>query len=659
MFQDNPLLVQLKQQIHDSKEQVEGVVKSTDKAYGFLECDKKTYFIAPPSMKKLMHGDKIKATIEKQGDKEQAEPESLIEPMLTRFIAKVRFNKDNKLQVLVDHPSINQPIGAQQAKSVKEELQEGDWVVAHLKTHPLRDDRFFYATINQFICRADDELAPWWVTLARHEQSRYPVQGAEHYEMLDQKTRENLTALHFVTIDSESTMDMDDALYIEPITQNNEQTGWKLVVAIADPTAYIALDCQIEQEAKQRCFTNYLPGFNIPMLPRELSDELCSLIANETRPALVCYIETDLAGNITAKPHFVSAYVQSKAKLAYNNVSDYLDQTQNAWQPETPETAQQIHWLHQFTKARIQWRKTHSLLFKEKPDYAFVLAENGKVQEIKAEYRRIANQIVEEAMIIANICAAQFLHENAKTGIFNTHSGFDKKYLENAHNFLMANLANEQNNAELAERYSVENLATLNGYCQMRHDIDHLESDYVALRLRRYLTFSEFKSELAPHFGLGLEGYATWTSPIRKYSDMVNHRLIKAVLSQQPCEKPQNEVLARLQEARRQNRLVERDIADWLYCRYLSPKVAENVEFNAEVQDVMRAGLRVQLLENGASLFIPAATLHNNKEEIQLNPDELALYIKGDRTYKIGDMVKVKLTEVKETTRSIVGEIVQ
>lgn len=505
MFQDNPLLAQLKQQIHDSKEQVEGVVKSTDKAYGFLECDKKNYFIAPPSMKKVMHGDKIKATIEKQGDKEQAEPEALIEPMLTRFIAKVRFNKDNKLQVLVDHPSINQPIGAQQAKSVKEELQEGDWVVANLKTHPLRDDRFFYATINQFICRADDEFAPWWVTLARHEQSRYPAQGVEHYEMLDQKTRENLTALHFVTIDSESTMDMDDALYIEPITQNSVQTGWKLVVAIADPTAYIALDCQIEQEAKQRCFTNYLPGFNIPMLPRELSDELCSLIANETRPALVCYIETDLAGNITAKPHFVSAYVQSKAKLVYNNVSDYLDQTQNVWQPETPEIAQQIHWLHQFTKARIQWRKTHSLLFKEKPDYAFVLAENGKVQEIKAEYRRIANQIVEEAMIIANICAAQFLHEQAKTGIFNTHSGFDKKYLENAHNFLMANLANEQNQAELAERYSVENLATLNGYCQMRHDIDHLESDYVALRLRRYLTFSEFKSELAPHFGLGLE----------------------------------------------------------------------------------------------------------------------------------------------------------
>ena len=454
-------------------------------------------------------------------------------------------------------------------------------------------------------------------------------------------------------------MDMDDALYIEPIEQNGEQTGWKLVVAIADPTAYIALDSQIEKDAKQRCFTNYLPGFNIPMLPRELSDELCSLIANETRPALVCYIETDLEGNITAKPHFVSAYIQSKAKLAYNKVSDYLEQADDAWQPETSEIAQQIDWLHQFTKARIQWRKTHSLLFKEKPDYSFVLAENGKVAEIKAEYRRIANQIVEESMIIANICAAQFLDEQAQTGIFNTHSGFDKKFLENAHNFLMANLANEQNQAELAERYSVENLATLNGYCQMRHDIEPIEGDYLEFRLRRYLTFAEFKSELAPHFGLGLEGYATWTSPIRKYSDMVNHRLIKAVLTQQTCNKPQDEVLARLQEARRQNRLVERDIADWLYCRYLADKVAENAEFDAEVQDVMRGGLRVQLLENGASMFIPASTLHNNKDEMQVNSDEIALYIKGECIYKIGDIVKVKLTEVKELTRSIVGEIVQ
>lgn len=658
MFQNNPLLAQLKQQIHDSKEHVEGVVKSTDKAYGFLETDKKTYFIAPPAMKKLMHGDKIKATIEKQGDKEQAEPDELLEPMLDRFIARIRFNKDNKLQVAVDHPSIKQPMGANVVKNITQELKEGDWVVAKLKTHPLRDDRFFFTQIVEFICSAEDEFAPWWVTLRRHEQSRDPVQGVENYALLEQKNRENLTALHFVTIDSETTQDMDDALYIQPIEQNGAQMGWQLVVAIADPTAYIALDSQMEKDARQRCFTNYLPGFNIPMLPRELSDELCSLKANEVRPALVCYIETNLQGEITQPPRFVEAEIQSKAKLAYDKVSDYLEHTENAWQPEGKETAQQIHWLHQFTLARMQWRQTHSLRFKEKPDYSFVLADNGKVQEIKAEYRRIANQIVEESMIIANMCAAQFLHENAHTGIFNVHTGFDEKNLESAHNFLLVNLANDENRSVLTERYSVGNLATLNGYIQMRHDIEPIEGNYLEFRLRRWLTFAEFKSERAPHFGLGLEGYATWTSPIRKYSDMVNHRLIKAVLAQQPCEKPSDEILARLQEARRQNRLVERDIADWLYCRYLANKVEENKEFEAEIQDVLRGGLRVQLLENGASVFIPASSLHNNKEEMLVNNDEIALYIQGSRAYKIGDMIRVKLIEVREEVRSLIGNIV-
>ena len=189
----------------------------------------------------------------------------------------------------------------------------------------------------------------------------------------------------------------------------------------------------------------------------------------------------------------------------------------------------------------------------------------------------------------------------------------------------------------------------------MRHDIEPLEGNYHEYRLRRYLTFAEFKSELAPHFGLGLEGYATWTSPIRKYSDMVNHRLIKAALLQQTGEKPQDSVLARLQEARRQNRLVERDIADWLYCRYLADKISS--EFEGEVQDVTRGGLRVQLSDNGASIFVPTSTLHNNKEEMQLNADELALYIKGECAYKIGDLVKIKLTEVKEETRSLIGSI--
>ena len=114
------------------------------------------------------------------------------------------------------------------------------------------------------------------------------------YSFEETAIRQDLTDLNFVTIDSETTEDMDDALTIKPILENQQQIGWKLSVAVADPTAYIPLDSQIEADAKQRCFTNYLPGFNIPMLPRELSDDLCSLMENEKRPALVCEIETDM-----------------------------------------------------------------------------------------------------------------------------------------------------------------------------------------------------------------------------------------------------------------------------------------------------------------------------------------------------------------------------
>lgn len=656
MFQDNPLLAQLKQKIHDAKPKVEGIVRATDKSYGFLECDKNSYFLPPPAMKKLVHGDKIRAAIETIGDKEQAEPLELIEPMLTRFIAKVRFNKDNKLQVIVDHPQINQPIGAKQAKSLTESLQAGDWVVATLKTHPLRDDRFLFAEITQFICHEDDEFAPWWVTLAKHEQSRYPVEGQAEYHMLDTQERLDLTDLHFVTIDSESTQDMDDALYIEPtLNENNQQVGWKMVVAIADPTAYIAEDSNIESAARQRCFTNYLPGFNIPMLPRELADDLCSLTPNDTKAALVCTIQTDMYGNVIEKPVFVSAYVQSKAKLAYDKVSDYLEKVADAWQPEDEKTLAQINYLFQFTKTRVEWRKQNSLLFKENPDYSFELAENGKVLAIHASYRRIANQIVEEAMILANMCAAEYLNENIGCGIFNTHMGFDSKNLTAAKEFLLNQVTLE----DKATRYTEETLSTLDGYRQMRQDIDDADSDYLELRLRRYLTFAEFKPQLAPHFGLGLTGYATWTSPIRKYSDMVNHRLIKSFIQgKTDFTEPSENVLQRLQEARRQNRLVERDIADWLYCRYLADKVEAKPQFDAKIQDISRGGMRVQLTENGASIFVPASTITENKDDYQFNSDELALYIKGERRYKIGDIVNIQLSEVKEETRSLIGVLI-
>lgn len=174
--------------------------------------------------------------------------------------------------------------------------------------------------------------------------------------MLDEGLeRQDLTALNFVTIDSASTEDMDDALYAEELADGKLQ----LTVAIADPTARIAEGSKLDNTAKIRAFTNYLPGFNIPMLPRELSDDLCSLRAKEVRPVLACRMTIAADGTIEDDITFFTATIESKAKLAYDNVSDWLEGN-NGWQPENDEIAEQIRLLQRICMSRGEWRHNHA-----------------------------------------------------------------------------------------------------------------------------------------------------------------------------------------------------------------------------------------------------------------------------------------------------------
>jgi Exoribonuclease II len=172
MFQDNPLLAQLKEKLHAQTPRAEGVVKGTEKGFGFLEVDaQKSYFIPPPQMKKVMHGDRISAVIHTDKDRESAEPETLIEPFLTRFVGRVQ-KKDDRLSIVPDHPLLKEAIQCRAARDVTHDFQNGDWAVAEMRRHPLKGDRGFYAELTEFIVTADDHLAPWWVTLSRHNLER-------------------------------------------------------------------------------------------------------------------------------------------------------------------------------------------------------------------------------------------------------------------------------------------------------------------------------------------------------------------------------------------------------------------------------------------------------------------------------------------------------
>ncbi|EOC1338717.1 exoribonuclease II [Cronobacter dublinensis] len=640
MFQDNPLLAQLKQQLHSQTPRAEGVVKATEKGFGFLEVDaQKSYFIPPPQMKKVMHGDRVIAVIHTEKEKESAEPEELIEPFLTRFVGRVQ-KKDDRLSIVPDHPLLKDAIPCRAERGVSHDFQSGDWAVAEMRRHPLKGDRGFYAELTQFITFGEDHFVPWWVTLARHNLEREAPDGVATERLDENLTREDLTALDFVTIDSASTEDMDDALYVETLDGDRLQ----LTVAIADPTAWIAEGSKLDNIAKVRAFTNYLPGFNIPMLPRELSDDLCSLREGVARPALVCRMIIDAQGAISDEIQFFAATIESKAKLAYDDVSNWLEE-KGDWQPASDAIAAQIRLLQQVCQRRSAWRTEHALVFKDRPDYRFVLGEKGEVLDIVAEPRRIANRIVEESMIAANICAARVLRDKLGFGVYNVHAGFDPASTEQLATLLQSH----------GMHVDANDVLTLPGFCKLRRELDAQPSGFLDSRIRRFQSFAEISTEPGPHFGLGLEAYATWTSPIRKYGDMVNHRLLKAIIKGESAQRPQEASTVQMAERRRLNRMAERDVGDWLYARFLKDKAGTDTRFAAEIIDVSRGGMRVRLVDNGAVAFIPAPFLHAVRDELACSQENGTVQIKGETVYKVTDVIDVTIAEVRMETRSVIA----
>lgn len=642
MFQNNPLLAQLKQQLHAQTLRVEGLVKGTEKGFGFLEVDgQKSYFIPPPHMKKVMHGDRITAAIHTDKEKEIAEPESLIEPFLTRFVGKVQKKEnDNRLWIIPDHPLLKDTIPCRPANHVDHAFENGDWAVAEMRRHPLKGDRGFHAEITGYITQGDDHYAPWWVTLTRHELEREAPAMTDCPLDDNSIERIDLTALDFVTIDSATTEDMDDALHIT----KNDDGSLKLSIAIADPTAYIKAGSELDKIAYQRSFTNYLPGFNIPMLPRELSDDLCSLRPNVRRPALVCQVSIFEDGQLGDDIQFFSAWVESKFKLVYDEVSDYLE-SQEGWKPESDAVTSQIILLKEMSERRNNWRLQNALVFKERPDYRFILDENGHVVDIVIEQRRTANRIVEEAMITANLCAAKILRDKLGFGVYNVHTGFEPTQIEQVIEVLK----------EHGIEANAEALLKLEGFCELRRKMDNQPTQFLDSRIRRFQTFAEIKTEPGPHFGLGFDAYATWTSPIRKYSDIINHRLLKAIIQQVEIEKPTEDLCLQLTERRRANRMAERDVGDWLYARFLQPHAGTDKAFPAEIIDITRGGLRVRLVDNGAVAFVPGPFLHAVRDELQCSQETGSVLIKGEIVHRLNDIINVRIEDVRMETRNIVA----
>jgi len=649
MFQDNPLLNQLKQKIQQDIPKRQGVVKATDKGYGFLETDKgKRFFIPPNEMKKVLHGDRINAFVRENGDKTTVEPSQLKSTETDTFVARL-IMQQGKISIKANNPLLKAFFKIQGGQKLAEQgYQHDDWVNVKLIKHALNEGKGFLVEVKSKIADAHDPFAYRLITVATHKLPNKAPEFDHPWQVIDPELeRRDLTKLPFFTIDGINTQDMDDALYIE-----SNENGWSLTVAISDPSAYVPEESEMDAEAKRRGFTLYLPNFNVPMLPRDLSDSLCSLKEGEKRATLCCQIEIDTDGEIVGDAQFFAAWMKSHYRLNYNDVSNYLEndsENSNQWKPNR-QLAEQLQTLSDASLKRLEWRTENNVVFKSQPDYTLKLNNKGEVYEILCEPRRTANRLVEESMIAANICAGQFLSKHKQQGVFNVHSGFASDRLNKAVELL----------AEHNIESDVETLSSLAGYTKMRQQAALLHNGYLDHRLRKLLAYADTKNTPEAHFTMGIENYATWTSPIRKYGDLLNHRLIKSVLLNKDNINISEDIGAVLNDARKSQRLAERDVNNLLYSHYLKDQVQSQWRFKAEIFDIIKAGLRVRVQENGATFFIPGSLLcADTKNAKQITCDrELGKVIIAEQTeLQLGDVIDVILNNVKVETGQLIGRL--
>lgn len=599
MFNQDSLqqLKQLKKEIHDSIERVEGVVRGSQGRFGFVRLeDKRDIFLPPPEMLKVFPGDRVRIAIHPQTDgKLSAEIENLVESPLDTFIGRyVVRGKGHFVEPEIRF--FNRLLFI--PPSERKKAQPGDYIQCRVKRHPIRDGKSL-VDIRERIGAADEPgieaalaMCKFGLASEWHEQD---LEGMVEDPYRDQ--RRNLTSIPFVTIDSPESRDLDDALFAE--CTNN---GWRLLVAIADPCAVIAPGSPLEQAALARNSSVYLPGRMLPMLPESLTQERCSLLPEQERPAIVCDIEMDSQGEIR-QFNFYQAQVRSNAKLSYAEVAAHLRGDHALSHPALDPFKQVLDTL-------LSRRRDKHLVMEERPDYRLVLNEAGKIETVRKVERNDAHRLVEECMLVTNRCAAEFLRDDQ--ALFMAHRGVREDRVETVKALL----------AEHAPDLQALPFTELKAYIELQHRLAERRCER-PLRsiISRMLERGEWRIDARPHHGLGFSCYTNCTSPLRKSMDFTVQRCLHAKLSGQSLPALSQDWAEQQQALSQRNRQAAYETEQMLKCQYLQPRQSEH--FGARIVQIAGGGFTVRLDETGIEGFVDVRGIEG---KLSFDPVNLRLY---------------------------------
>ena len=664
--------------------EVEGTVQGHRDGHGFVvvEGGEADIYLAPQEMRAVLHRDRVRVRIVRYDRK--GRPEGRVLEILERRRAPIigRLLLENGVWIVApEDKRYGQDILIPKNATAKAEAGQ---VVAVELTEPPSLHSQPVGRITEVLGDIDDPGMEIEIAVRKYEvPHRFSPETLaqtgklpDRVRPVDMKQRINLTDVPLVTIDGEDARDFDDAVYCEP-AKVGRRKGWRLVVAIADVSHYVKPGDPLDDDAYERATSVYFPRRVIPMLPEKLSNGLCSLNPEQNRLSMVCDMLVDATGEVAAY-QFYPAVICSHARLTYTEVAAVLSNTRGPEAQRRADLVPHLLHLHEVYRVLLRQRGTRGAIDFETTETQIVCDDNGRIEKIVPRVRNEAHRLIEEAMLAANVCAADFIQAARHPSLYRVHEGpTPEKRVA-----LQAYLRSLGLNLSVSDEPKPAELQALAQQTRDRPDAAQIHA--MLLRSMQQAIYTPINSG---HFGLAYDAYTHFTSPIRRYPDLLVHRVIKAILGKrkyalvvkssipgaaQPLRRrpggasakpmPRMEGIAprdlEVWEAagahcsanERRADEASRDVEAWLKCKFMRDRLGE--EYSGTVSAATSFGLFVQLDE----LYVEGLVHITELGGEYFRYDEVRQELRGERTgvrYAVGVRIRVQVSRVDLDGRRI------
>jgi ribonuclease R len=633
---------------------IQGRVIGHRDGFGFLKRDdgEKDLFIHNAQMSMVLHGDVVmvkESGTDKRG-RQEARIAKIVEPRTEPIVGRYFFENDVGV-VIPDDSRINHEIMI--AKEQTNGARQGHIVVVEIVQRP----RKRVNAIGKIIEVLGEHMAPGMeidMALRTFDIPHHWPKGVDKQvkglnEQVPEEAKEgriDLRQLPLVTIDGEDARDFDDAVFCEPL----DDGGWQLWVAIADVSHYVRPGTALDSEAQNRGNSVYFPEQVIPMLPEVLSNGLCSLNPQVDRLCMVCEMTISKTGKLL-EHQFYEAVMNSKARLTYKKVWDILQgnpELHKRYADQVPHLKN----LHDMYRALKRTRNQRGAIEFETQESKFVFNVQRKIDNIMPVTRNDAHKLIEECMILANVSAAQTLAKNKAEALYRIHAEPDSDRL----GAFLSYLGEVGITHQIGRDVSPQDFTDVIEKIQGRPD-----QELIQTMLLRSMKQAVYDHENIGHFGLALDAYAHFTSPIRRYPDLVVHRALKGVIDKQQQRKSksggksytEDEVEKLGEQCSMTERRADdatRDVSDWLKCEFMLDHVGD--VFEGVIASVTNFGFFVRLTEFHIDGLVHITSL----EKDYFRYDEVKQHLIGESfgtVYRLGDPVEVKVASVNLDERKI------